>query len=116
MPKLTETQKNFIFEHFFKDDRFAGARNIMESLLEDGSCIVPNYNNGKPIWTNGISHFIKIEDVPNGVGCVKYIFNYKEFINSANFGNRLNYEVDKFVEEIKKMQIHVDDLNSIPKE
>jgi hypothetical protein len=40
MKKLTNYQKEFILNYFFKDEKYAGWRNIGTTLLEDGECVV----------------------------------------------------------------------------
>lgn len=113
MPKLTDIQKNFLFEHFFKDDQYAGARNIMDSLLEDGRCIVPNHHNGKSIWIGGVGNFIEIEEALGTVGCVTYIFDFNKFINSELFYDKLNQEREALMEEYSKLKERMDSLDGL---
>ena len=48
MRQLTEYQKKFILDFFFRPlyDSFPGALNIGETLLTEGTCIVPEVVHG----------------------------------------------------------------------
>ena len=113
MPKLTDIQKNFLFEHFFKDDQYAGARNIMDSLLENGRCIVPDHCNGRSIWIGGIGNFIKTEEAPGTIGCITYVFDLNEFLNSELFYDKLDQERKAFVEEHNRLKERMNDLDGL---
>jgi hypothetical protein len=113
MPKLTDIQKNFLFEHFFKNDQYAGARNIMDSLLEDGRCIVPDYHNGKPIWIGGVGNFIKTKEAPDTVGCITYVFDFNKFINSEMFNNVLSFEKIILMKEYRQLKELIDGLDGL---
>uniref|UniRef100_UPI002029434B hypothetical protein n=1 Tax=Caballeronia sp. ATUFL_F2_KS42 TaxID=2921765 RepID=UPI002029434B len=55
--KLTENQKNFILDTFFKMNTSAvGWRGIAEKLIDSGNCIVAG---DIPIWMGGIGNYIK---------------------------------------------------------
>jgi hypothetical protein len=79
MRKLTEYQKNFLLEYFFKNEKYPGWKNIALNLLETGQCIVA----GKiQIWFGGIGNYIEIEEAKNAVDCSLYTFDLESFLSS----------------------------------
>lgn len=80
--KLTENQKEFLLNYFFKNEQFAGWRNIATTLLEDGSCIVAGES---CIWQGGIGNFITSKEAENTYNCVVYSFDLSYFLSSAFF-------------------------------
>jgi hypothetical protein len=82
MKKLTENQKNFMKERFFKNEEYAGWSNIADALLETGTCIVPGDD---CIWKGGIGNFIKTTTAEDLIGCVRYNFDLSNFVSSEWF-------------------------------
>lgn len=82
MNKLTEKQKDFILDHFFKSDVYTGWRNIGTKLIDNGECIVAG--NGS-IWVGGIGNFISLEVAEDFIECTKLEFDLKNFLNSRLF-------------------------------
>jgi hypothetical protein len=86
MRQLTEYQKKFILDFFFRPlyDRFPGALNIGETLLTEGSCIVPDV--GTYIFQNtpSLQQFNSVKKVEDKrfIGCVEYVFDLDGFFNS----------------------------------
>ena len=79
MRTLTDYQKNFLLENFFKNEKYAGWKNIATKLLETGKCIVA----GKEcIWNGGIGNFIKTEEAKDAVDCTLYEFDLEYFLTS----------------------------------
>lgn len=77
---LTTHQRNFLLEYFFKNEKYAGWRNIANNLLNIGTCIVP----GKEcIWVGHIGNFITTKPAANAVDCIEYSFDLVYFLNSA---------------------------------
>ena len=89
--KLTENQKEFLLK-FFHDKKFAGWKNIAESLLETGSCIVAG---DECIWKGGIGNFIDTKSAPNLIGCSEYTFDVKNFMTSEWYKESLTtYKIE----------------------
>ena len=82
MKQLTKIQKDFIVEMFFKNEKFAVAKNVAEKLLEKGECIVAGED---CIWRGGIGNFIKTTKADDVFGCLKYSFNLEQFLSSDFF-------------------------------
>lgn len=81
MRVLTDFQKEFILEQFFRINGFAGWRGIATALLETGQCIV---GGKESIWSNGgIGNFIKTKDVEYAYNCILYQFDLEWFLTSA---------------------------------
>lgn len=79
MRTLSEYQKNFLLDYFFKNEKYAGWKNIATKLLETGQCIVA----GKDcIWIGGIGNFIKTEDAKDAIDCTLYKFDLECFFTS----------------------------------
>lgn len=79
MRQLTQIQKEFLLDYFFKDERFAGWKNIATKLLEKGRCIVAGTD---CIWNGGIGNFIKLSLAENTYGCLLYEFDLDNFLSS----------------------------------
>ncbi len=77
--KLTDYQKEFLLEYFFKNEKYAGWKSIASTLIESGSCIVGGTD---CIWKGGIGNFIKLEESKFTVGCVLYVFDLEYFLIS----------------------------------
>lgn len=100
MKKLTEYQKSFLLNYFFKNENFAGWKNIADRLLESGKCIVP----GKEcIWIGGIGNFIKVTNTKEAIGCVLYTFDLDYFLTS-NWYKEIHNEY-KIQLSVKKKEI-----------
>lgn len=96
--------KEFLLETFFKNEFYAGWRNIAEELIEKGECIVA----GKDcIWKGGIGNFIKTEEATDFIDCIKYKFDYNTFVSKDNLYFMEYYTVYKISleEEIRKLNV-----------
>lgn len=82
MKNLTDNQIDFLLEHFFKNEKFAGWRNIATKLLTTGSCVVAGNDS---IWHGGIGNFIKTEAPDGYVDCIVYKFDLEYFLKSGWF-------------------------------
>lgn len=106
MRQLTKHQKDFILETFFKPlyNDFAGAMNIGEVLLTEGSCVVPD--SGTYIFSQSIplSQFntVKRADNKKYVGCLEYEFDVDGFLDSYYVKRAVAKHYDKLDENYKK--------------
>ncbi len=82
MESLTDNQIEFLLQYFFKNEAFAGWKNIATKLLINGSCIVAGND---CIWKGGIGNFIQTDETDDAIGCVKYSFNLDDFLSSEWF-------------------------------
>lgn len=99
--QLTNYQKEFIINYFFKDEKYAGWRNIATTLLEDGECVVAGE---KCIWIGGIGNFIKTEKSQKFIDCLLYKFDLIEFLSSQWLRETVNNYIpiiEKEKEELK---------------
>lgn len=79
MKVLSDYQKNFLLDYFFKNEKYAGWKSIATKLLETGQCTVA----GKDcIWIGGIGNFIKTEEAKDAVDCTLYKFDLEYFFTS----------------------------------
>ena len=110
MTVLTDYQKNFLLENFFKNEKYIGWKNIAIKLLETGQCIVA----GKEcIWMVGISNFIKTESAKDAIDCTLYKFDLEYFFTSewyreirngyASFLSSKKREIEQECEEISNI-------------
>lgn len=76
---LTEYQKEFILNNFFKNEKYAGWKTIATTLLEKGECIVAGEG---CIWRGGIGNFIKTEHAKGEFFCTRYKFDLANFLSS----------------------------------
>lgn len=108
MRTLTEYQKNFILNKFFKDEQYAGWKNIATKLLETGSCVVPG---NKCIWHGGIGNFIKTSQAEGYFGCCLYEFNIESFLSSKwyveicdEYTNTLSVKMSELKKEYNELR------------
>lgn len=99
---------------FFENNFYAGWRNIATTLIKDGECVVAG---NSCIWVGGIGNFIKIEEAPDYIDCVKYKFDLAEFKKSSYYKEALiNYLDDlrdkqiKLLEEAKQYETEIETL------
>lgn len=105
--ELNENQKQFVLS-FFKNEEYAGWKNIANSLIDKGYAIVPGND---CIWKGGIGNFIHVLETPDEyIDCVKYIFDLKVFLSSEYFKDSLRTKIDSYYKEIKKLEILYTDL------
>lgn len=84
--ELTESQKNFILDNFFKHEDYAGWKNIATALIENGTCVTPNTQSGFSIWRKkNIGTFIDVETADEFIDCVRYKFDLDKFLSSDWF-------------------------------
>ena len=102
MKKLTEYQKQFLLNTFFKGNTNAvGWENIATKLLDNGKCIVAG---SKCIWTGGIGNFIKAEVDEDSIGCLLYTFDLDNFIHSEWYKEIQLQHLVELQEEKNKIQ------------
>ena len=110
MRKLTENQKDFILQNFFKMDSFAGWENIANNLLDNGSCVVAG---DSCIWSSGIGNFIKISNADNLVGCLLYEFDLENFLSSSWFNQIIKPYISNLLEEKTKIVKQYQDIYNL---
>jgi hypothetical protein len=103
--------REFLLNTFFKNERFSGWKGIAENLIDKGECIVAGTD---CIWKGGIGNFIKVEEANDLIGCIKYIFDYNDFVSKDNlffmeyytpYLEDLKYEAEKIEKEIKSLKL-----------
>lgn len=106
MRKLTNYQKKYILDNYFKPmyDEYPGILNIGEVLLTEGVCIVPD--DGKHLFRDniGLIQYVKRQKVTeeNIYGCIEYVFNLDEFLDSYFFKKKIKRYYQKLEEEYVK--------------
>ena len=84
---LTEQQTEYLLENFFKNENFAGWKNIAKTLLEKGKCVVAGEY---CIWDSYIGNFIETKKAFDFFGCLEYHFNLETFLKSEWFKSLVN--------------------------
>lgn len=106
MTKLTTPQKEFLLQHFFRHHKYAGWKNIAESLLEFGKTIVAGND---CIWKGGIGNFITLSEAPkDSVDCVVYEFYLESFLQSEWLKEVVSYYDTEMQERITELQKNLD--------
>ena len=82
MKKLTEYQKDFLLEYFFKSEKYPGWKSIATQLLETGNCIVAGTG---CLWHGGIGNFINTNNSEGLIDCTLYEFDLEYFLSSEWF-------------------------------
>lgn len=110
MTKLTEYQKNFLLDCFFKNEKYAGWESIATELLETGQCIVA----GKGcIWIGGIGNFIKTEEAKNSINCTLYKFDLEYFFTSEWYREIRNIYANTLEAKLREANEEYNDINNI---
>jgi len=107
MKKLTNTQKEFILDNFFKNEKYPGWKNIATELIENGHCIVAGT---ECIWVGGIGNFINTEEANNAVGCTLYKFNLDYFMTSIWYTEYRSMYVSKLYNKVKEIKQEFDEI------
>lgn len=93
MKNITTYQENFIIEKFFKNENFAGWRNISEKLVQEQTVLTTC--NHTDIWWGGVGNFITSYESDKGVGLWEYNFNLEGFLSSEWFKEVAIDEIQK---------------------
>ena len=104
---LTENQKTYLLNYFFKNEEFAGWKSIATSLLETGECVVAGT---KCIWLGGVGNFIKTENADGFYGCLKYSFDLEIFLTSEHFKSITEIYAEQLVEKKKQLDSELVDI------
>lgn len=104
---LTEYQKEFILENFFKNEQYPGWKNIGNSLLNKGWCVVAGTS---PIYIGGIGNFIKTSEALDFIDCLTYSFNLEEFLESEWFKEIQNNKISEISNKLNSLQNEYNDM------
>lgn len=111
MLNLTDKQKTFILDNFFRpNNKDYGCSNIAKALLEDGNCIIAG--NSSP-WIDEIGNFITVEELANYYSCVKLIFNLESFLSSDYYKEHKNNCLNKFIEEKEELETLIKEVSDL---
>lgn len=112
---MNQTQKDWLLETFFKNENFAGWRNIAEKLIEKGTCVTTKQ--GEDIWRGGIGNFIGSRDYDGGVDLIILTFDIDNFCSEHNafFMEYHDAHVEKLVEASRKADEKLHDIREIIK-
>lgn len=108
MTTLTNYQKDFLLQYFFKDERYAGWYNIAYALITNGECIVAG---DECIWKGGIGNFIECIPHPDAYKCSIYKFDLYSFLKSNWYIETRNEVLKKYTEDIKEIEVKLADAN-----
>lgn len=98
--KLTEEQKTYILNKFFKISQSTSYGIIGSKLLETGKCIVANNHR---VWNGGIANFIEVSEYEGGYMCYEYKFNLEIFLKSDWFKENINNDILDVIKQKKEI-------------
>lgn len=107
MESLTDNQIEFLLQYFFKNEAFAGWKNIATKLLINGSCVVAGTD---CIWKGGIGNFIQTDEAEEAIRCVKYSFDLDNFLDSEWFKEIHSEYVSELAKEIRRIEYKYHDI------
>ena len=107
MKKVTDYQRNFLLNYFFKNEAFAGWKNIANKLLDNGYCIVAGH---ECIWKGGIGNFIKTEEAEEFIGCVKYVFDLEYFLTSEWYKQISKSYISELYTKKRQLELEHDEI------
>jgi hypothetical protein len=107
---MTDNQKQFIKERFFKNEEYAGWSSIADTLLEKGECIIAGTDK---LWYGGIGNFIKISTAEGMVGCSVLTFDKETFLKSAWFQEYKKAYLDNLTVKIEDLKATYEEIRSI---
>jgi hypothetical protein len=99
--KLTDNQKAFLLDYFFKNEVFPGWKSIASKLLDNGNCIVAG---DTCIWKGGIGNFIKVRIADDFEGCCEYKFDLEDFLDSNWFKEIHNYYIAELAQKKREIE------------
>lgn len=105
MKELTENQKTFLLNNFFKNEQYAGWKNIATTLIEKGKCVVAG---DRCIWLGGIGNFINTSNADGYFDCLLYEFNLDYFMTSEYY-KEIHAAI---LEELSDKIIHLQEIHS----
>jgi hypothetical protein len=104
---LTKNQTETIVNNFFILEEYPGSKNIAETLLAKGFCIVAG---DECIWKGGVGNFITTTVAEEYFGCLRYEFNLSEFLKSNYFKDFLKIEIESLEKQSNEILSKVNDL------
>lgn len=111
--KLDKIQKEWILEAFFRNDHYAGWKNIATKLIENGICIVTKQ--AANIWYGGIGNFINQKDFVGGEDVIEMTFDLQTFLESKYFLECYNAKLNAVKKELERQEKITDSILSIGK-
>lgn len=94
---LTEWQKEYLVEAFFKNEKYASWKYIAEKLVNGDPCIVAGTER---IWIGGIGNFITCDAAPpQYIDCMSYTFDLASFLSSEIYKDISNMMLDRLHEK-----------------
>lgn len=91
--KLTDFQVEYLCNNFFGSQEHAGALNIGEKLLREGSCIVAGDGN---IWVGYmVDNYINKETADDLIGCARLTLDLENFLRNSFVRNHLENHLNE---------------------
>lgn len=101
--------KELILNKFFKTDKYAGAKNIGENLLNDCETIVASTDN---IFKNShVGSFISVNRAEGFIDCTKYVLDRDGFIRSNEVQNTISENIDRLITQKSEINKSLEILN-----
>ena len=110
MKQLTEIQKNFLLDEFFRLEGRISWRGIATQLLDTGYCIVASFSN---LWNGGIGNFITVKPVENSYECWEYTFNLEIFLKSSLYKERVDDYIVDLQAKSASIRYKIDEISKI---
>jgi len=107
---MTNNQKEFLLEYFFKNQYYPGWKSIANKLLNTGKCIVAGNN---CIWIEGIGNFIQVEKAEDAIDCSLYTFDLKNFLNSEWFKEIHNQYINILANKKKEIENEYKEITNL---
>lgn len=104
---VSEIQKNFLLEYFFKNEDYAGWNVIASTLIKEGLCLVAG---NECIWMGGIGNFITTKSdhkTIHAFDCLEYQFDLDNFLTSEWYKEvKTQYVLDLLDKKNKAEQMY----------
>lgn len=107
MKELNSFQKKFLLDSFFKNEDYAGWKNIAVQLIENGECVVAGSD---CIWIGGVGNFITTTKANKYVGCTLYELDLSKFMESKYYKEIRTNELTKLECAREKAISEYDDI------
>jgi hypothetical protein len=105
MRQLTDYQKKFILDTFFKPlhYEYPGALNIGEVLLTEGGCVIPDSGTYIFQYSMSLSQFNKVTkaDSKKFIDCVEYTFDLDGFLKSYHLKSAVSRHYEQLESQYK---------------
>lgn len=108
--KLNEVQINLLTETFFQTFVIPAWREIAETLITEGSCIVAGEGN---IWEGGVGNFIERTKAAGAIGCTLLKFDVDAFLKACWVQDQVKHQIRVCEKQLEIVQTNLESAKGL---